>query len=99
MYMYTSVPFNPAISLANINPNNPIYKYCMNRKKYKKMALTCTNVLPLSKTKSGLNSSTNNTAMSCRMAYAARIKTYGATNLSGSYPKKTCSIGGPTFSY
>jgi hypothetical protein len=85
-----TTPFNTAASLANIDPKNPIYKYCM---------LSCANAIPLSKKKSGLNTSTNNTAMSCRMAYAARIKTYGTTNPSGSYPKKTCSIGGPTFSY
>ena len=92
-------PFNTALSLANIDPNNPIYKYCMNKGKYNSNALNCANAIPLSKTKSGLNTSTNTTAMSCRMAYAARIKTYGITNPSGSYPKKTCSIGGPTFSY
>jgi len=94
-----SSQFNPAISLANINHNNPIYKYCMNYGKYNNKNNTCTNALPLSKTSSNLNTSTNTTAISCRMAYSQRVTTYGITKPTGSFPKKTCSIGGPTFSY
>ena len=58
-----------------------------------------TAVMPLSKTKSGLNTSTNTTAMSCRMKYSQRVSSYGSTQSSTSYAKKTCSLGGPTFSY
>lgn len=85
-----------------IDLNSNIYKYCNTNSKLNGTNIRsshCVKSLPLSKTNSGLNTSTNNTATSCRMAYAARIKTYGITNPSGSYPKKTCSIGGPTFSY
>lgn len=41
----------------------------------------------------------NSSAQSCRMKYAQQVKTYGTTESSTSFPKKTCSIGGPTFSY
>ena len=34
-------------------------------------------IIPLSKTKTGLNSSTNTTAISCRMKYSQNINTYG----------------------
>lgn len=54
--------------------------------------------LPLSKT-SNLNTATNQTSISCRMRYAQLATTYGTTQSTTSYPKKTCSIGGPTFSY
>lgn len=56
-------------------------------------------IIPLSKTKTGLNSSTNTTAISCRMKYSQNINTYGITKPSISAAKKTCSLGGPTFSY
>jgi hypothetical protein len=68
--------------------------------------------LPLSKTLSSstgsssigsssnsLNTSTNDTQISCRMRYSQEVQTYGTTKSSTSYPKKTCRIGGPTFSY
>jgi len=62
--------------------------------------------LPLTKSTGGnggstnsLNTSTNNTQMSCRMRYSQQVQTYGTTQASTSYPKKTCRIGGPTFSY
>lgn len=58
----------------------------------------CANVVPLSKT-SNLVTSTNNTSASCRMKYAQTIRTFGTTESSTSYARKTCSIGGPTFSY
>jgi hypothetical protein len=54
--------------------------------------------LPLSKT-SKLNTATNNTSISCRMRYAQFATSNGTTLASTSYPKKTCSLGGPTFSY
>ena len=46
-----------------------------------------------------LNTSTNDTQISCRMRYSQQVQTYGTTKSSTSYPKKTCRIGGPTFSY
>jgi hypothetical protein len=62
--------------------------------------------LPLTKTTSSkgsssksLNTSTNNTQISCRMRYSQQVQTYGTTKSSTSYAKKTCRIGGPTFSY
>ena len=54
--------------------------------------------LPLSKT-TNLTTSTNDTSGSCRMKYAQFVKTFGTTESSTSYAQKTCSIGGPTFSY
>lgn len=54
--------------------------------------------LPLSKT-TNLTTSTNDSSGSCRIKYAQFIKTFGTTESSTSYPRKTCSIGGPTFSY
>ena len=59
---------------------------------------TNSNALPLSKT-SGLSTSTNNSRISCRMKYSQTINAYGTVAASTSYPLKTCSIGGPTFSY
>ena len=56
------------------------------------------NVIPLSKT-SNLVTSTNDTSASCRMKYAQTIRTYGTTESSTSYARKTCSIAGPTFTY
>jgi len=58
----------------------------------------CPKPLPLSKT-SNLTTSMNDSSGSCRMKYAQFIKTFGTTESSTSYPRKTCSIGGPTFSY
>lgn len=104
MYMFGRIHYNPAISLANVNPNDPIYKYCINKGKYNsngtynQMALGCNNALPLSKT-NNLNTSTNNTRISCRMRYSQKINIYGTTKPSTSGAKKTCAIGGPTFSY
>ena len=46
-----------------------------------------------------LNTSTNQTQISCRMRYSQQVQTYETTKSSTSYPKKTCRIGGPTFSY
>jgi hypothetical protein len=57
-----------------------------------------TKPLPLSKT-NNINTSTNNSAISCRMRYSQIANTFGTSMSSSSYPKKTCSIGGPTFSY
>ena len=54
--------------------------------------------LPLSKT-TKLNTSTNDTTQTCRMRYAQQVATFGPTASSTSYPRKTCSVGGPTFSY
>jgi hypothetical protein len=102
--MFGRSQFNPANSFANINPNEPIYKYCMNKGKYNpngtlnQMALGCNAVLPLSKTNK-LNTSTNDTRISTRMRYSQKINTYGIMKPSTSAAKKTCSIGGPTFSY
>ena len=106
MYMFARVvnTYDPAISLANINPNEPIYKYCINKGKYNpnrtynQMEAGCNSVLPLSKT-NNLNTSTNDTRISCRMKYSQNINVYGITKPSISAPKKTCSLGGPTFSY
>lgn len=61
-------------------------------------ACSQTKALPLSKTKN-INTSTNNSAISCRMRYSQIAQTFGTTVSSTSYAKKTCSIGGPTFSY
>lgn len=63
--------------------------------------------LPLTKTLSSttgtssnsLNTSTNDTQISCRMRYSQQVQSYGTTQSSTSYAKKTCRIGGPTFSY
>ncbi len=59
--------------------------------------------LPLTKTESGastsLNTSTNQTQISCRMRYSQQVQSYGTTQSATSYAKKTCSIAGPTFSY
>lgn len=46
-----------------------------------------------------LNTSTNQTQLSSRMRYSQQVQTYGTTQASTSYAKKTCRIGGPTFSY
>jgi hypothetical protein len=54
--------------------------------------------LPLSKT-NNINTSQNNSAISCRMRYAQVMRNFGTTQATTSYAKKTCSIGGPTFSY
>jgi hypothetical protein len=54
--------------------------------------------IPLSKT-NNINTATNNSAISCRMRYSQIANTFGTTMSSTSYAKKTCSIGGPTFSY
>jgi len=45
------------------------------------------------------SSNTNSAFRSCRMKYAQTMRSYGTTEGSTSYPKKTCAIGGPTFSY
>lgn len=82
--------YNP---LANLSQKDPIYKYCVNKGCSAKPAL------PLSKTSSGLNTSTNTTAISCRMKYAQKVNAYGTVQSSTSYPRKTCALGGPTFSY
>ena len=50
-------------------------------------------------TSNSLNTSTNQTQISCRMRYSQQVQTYGTTQYSTSYTKKTCRIGGPTFSY
>ena len=59
--------------------------------------------LPLSKTtgssSNSLNTSTNDTQISCRMRFSQQVQTYGTTKQATSYSKKTCRIGGPTFSY
>ena len=59
--------------------------------------------LPLTKTTSSssnsLNTSTNQTQISCRMRYSQQVQTYGTIKDATSYAKKTCRIGGPTFSY
>jgi len=55
--------------------------------------------MPLSKTSKGLNTSTNTTAITSRMRYSQRVAAYGTTQSSTSFAKKTCSLGGPTFSY
>ena len=96
--------YNPAISLANVSPSDPIYKYCINKGKYNpngtynQISKGCNAALPLSKT-TNLNTSTNNTRVSCRMKYSQTINTYGTVKAATSAPKKTCSLGGPTFSY
>ena len=54
--------------------------------------------LPLSKTNK-LNTSTNNSSLSCRMRYSQVVQSFGTTASSASSVKKTCSLGGPTFSY
>lgn len=110
--MYFSNQFSDEVymsnPLANLNPNDPIYKYCINKGRYNPNFTNSTifsnscranGALPLSKTNPGLNTSTNNTAMSCRMKYAQQVNTYGTVQSSTSYPQKTCSIGGPTFRY
>jgi hypothetical protein len=65
-----------------------------------------TRALPLSKNNSNstnstnsLNSSTVNYSVSCRMRYSRDIATYGTVKASTGSIKKTCSLGGPTFSY
>lgn len=45
------------------------------------------------------SSNTNSSFRSCRMKYAQTMRSFGTTKGSTSYPRKTCSIGGPTFSY
>ena len=45
------------------------------------------------------SSNTNSSFRSCRMKYAQTMRSFGTTEGSTSYPKKTCAIGGPTFSY
>jgi hypothetical protein len=45
------------------------------------------------------SSNTNSSFRSCRMKYAQTMRSFGTTEGSTSYPRKTCSIGGPTFSY
>lgn len=57
--------------------------------------------LPLSK-KNNLNTSTNKTQQSARMTCAQAIQTSAVTQpatIVKNYNKKTCSLGGPTFSY
>ena len=81
--------------LSNLNPFFKTY-YIPNN-----MTNSCAcskKALPLSKT-SNLNTSTNNSSISCRMRYSQIAQTFGTTSSSTSYPKKTCSLGGPTFSY
>ena len=96
--------YNPAISLANVSPNDPIYKFCINQGKYNpngtynQMSKGCNNALPLSKT-NNLDTYTNNSRISCRMKYSQNINTYGTMKPSTSAAKKTCSLGGHTFSY
>ena len=80
-------------NLGNYNPNSN-YGQMSTRQSAK-----CNPVLPLSKTKSGINTSTNTTAISCRMKYAQVVNSYGPVQSTTSYAKKTCSLGGPTFSY
>jgi hypothetical protein len=46
-----------------------------------------------------LNTSTNQTSITRRMRYSQQVQIYGMTQSSTSYAKKTCRIGGPTFSY
>jgi len=56
--------------------------------------------IPLSKSSTtNLNTSTNTTQISSKMRCAQLVQTYGTTQPSTSYVKKTCSLGGPTFSY
>jgi hypothetical protein len=54
--------------------------------------------LPLSKINK-INTSTNDSSLSCRMRYSQVARSNGTTMASTSSNKKTCSLGGPTFSY
>jgi len=54
--------------------------------------------LPLSKINK-LNTATNDSSTSCRMRYSQVARTFGTTTTSTSSVKKTCALGGPTFSY
>jgi chitodextrinase len=56
-------------------------------------------VMPLSKTKSGLNTSTNTTSQSCKMNYAQKIRNFGTTQNSTPAITKKCFIGNYSFSY
>jgi len=58
-----------------------------------------TTVSTIGSSYNSLNTSTNQTQISCRMRYSQQVQTYGTTQSSTSYAKKTCRIGGPTFSY
>ena len=57
--------------------------------------------LPLSKTTNSLNTSTNQTQQSARMRCAQIVTSLGTTQpvTVKTAPRKTCSLGGPTFSY
>ena len=81
--------------------NNNIYKYCHTNSKINgtNIRITgCISALPLSKINK-LNTSTNDTSLSKAMKYSQFVNSYGTVKSSTSYPKKTCRIGGPTFSY
>jgi len=83
-----NIPFE----LSNIN------KYCSQSSiAFRKNG--CKLVIPLSKT-SNLNTSTNISNQSKRMAFAEKIRAYGTTQDSTSaFTKKTCIIGNQRFNY
>lgn len=98
--MSTSKPTNNYFTFSKIG------NYCKNLGKYSpnsnynQMANGCKNyAVPLSKINRGQNTSTNTTAISNAMRYSQIVNIHGSMKSSTSYAKKTCSLGGPTFSY
>jgi len=82
-----------------VHTNRSIEKYCsLKQANGLTKSGNCIPALPLSKI-NNLNTSTNNTSISCRMRYAETIRLNSATINSTSALRKTCGIGGPTFSY
>jgi hypothetical protein len=78
-----------------------IYKYCHSNSKKNGTNIRstgCIIALPLSKI-THLNTSNNTTSISNAMRYSQLVTSYGTTKSTTSYAKKTCRIGGPTFSY
>ena len=77
--------------------------YCIKKGKYDKNGNRCATqentIIPLSKTNSGLNSSTNTTSISCRMRYAQTVSQYGYVSSTPSLKLNSTRLGSPTYSY
>jgi len=92
--LYNDVTYIVNIYYSKNNNTRFYYGYNFNKYTFNLYGIRCIctipPAIPLSKKTKGI---------SCKMRYAEVIKTFGTTQTSTSYVKKTCSLGGPTFSY
>lgn len=80
---------------------NKLFKTTYERENINKDCRCIPKSIPMSKTANNLNTSTNQTQQSARMRCAQIVTSLGTTQpvTVKTAPRKTCSLGGPTFSY